>query len=84
MIGLGNVFIFFNILLIVIFSFLFKYKIMISNKMIQKILMIQLISLKIKFFFLKIFAHLSFLSSFIFSCQNWLPRFSNPGKYATF
>ena len=62
------------------FSFLFKYKIIISNNNDSQTSDESLISLKKKiiFFFKNISSIIPFYLLLVFSCQNWLPRFSNP------
>ncbi len=62
------------------FSFLFKYKIMISNNNDSQTSDESLISLKKKnnFFFKNLSSIIPFYLLLVFSCQNWLPRFSNP------
>ena len=72
-------FYFFLLIVALCFSFLFKYKIILSNNNDSQTSDESLISFKKKkFLFKKPFFNYSFLSFFIFSCQNWLPRFSNP------
>ena len=62
------------------FSFLFKYKIIISDKNDSQTSDESLISLKKKnnFFFKNLSSIIPFYLLLVFSCQNWLPRFSNP------
>ena len=73
-------FYFFLLIVALCFSFLFKYKIMISNNNDSQTSDESLISLKKKnnFFFKNLSSIIPFYLLLVFSCQNWLPRFSNP------
>ena len=73
-------FYFFLLVVALCFSFLFKYKIMISNNNDSQTSDESLISLKKKnnFFFKNLSSIIPFYLLLVFSCQNWLPRFSNP------
>ena len=73
-------FYFFLLIVALCFSFLFKYKIMISNNNDSQTSDESLISLKKKnnLFFKNLSSIIPFYLLLVFSCQNWLPRFSNP------
>ena len=73
-------FYFFLLVVALCFSFLFKYKIMISNNNDSQTSDESLISLKKKnnLFFKNLSSIIPFYLLLVFSCQNWLPRFSNP------
>ena len=70
----------FLLIVALFFSFLFKYKIIISDKNDSQTSDESLISLKKKnnFFFKNLSSIIPFYLLLVFSCQNWLPRFSNP------
>ena len=73
-------FYFFLLIVAFCFSFLFKYKIMISNNNDSQTSDESLISIKKKnnLFFKNLSSIIPFYLLLVFSCQNWLPRFSNP------
>ena len=73
-------FYFFLLIVALCFSFLFKYKIMISNNNDSQTSDESLISIKKKnnLFFKNLSSIIPFYLLLVFSCQNWLPRFSNP------